>query len=143
MFAILLAAAFSQTYATNNLALGLSLLLIGSLSLFFLRKRVTEVIVDEMVYAIGGKAALAAVQIYSWLAVIIMLVAGSLKQINPALAMVSNTMAFSACALMLIYSASYYFFAKSSWKDPKFIFTAILVLIFIAFFAAGIFMKLL
>jgi len=141
---VLLASAFSFTYATNNLILGLALLLIGTLTLLFFQKRVDEVMVDEMVYAIGGKAALTAIQIYCWLAVILMLFARSMKQANPLVfSLTANVLAFSTCVLMLIYSATYYFFAKTSWKDPKFIFATILALIFIAFFVVGIFMNLL
>lgn len=140
---ILLALMFSFAYVINNLILSLSLILMGILTLFLLRKRVDEVMIDEMVHTISGKAALAAIQIYSWLAIIVMLAANSVAQTNLVYAVIGNTLAFSVCALMMIYSAAYYFLAKSSWKDPKFIFSAILALIFIVIFILGIFMKLL
>ncbi|MFA5165911.1 MAG: DUF2178 domain-containing protein [Candidatus Paceibacterota bacterium] len=138
---ILISIIFSQTFAANSLALSLGVLLAGSLLLLFLRKRVKEVILDEMSYAIGGKAALAAIQIFCWLAVIMMLAANAMKHFNPIYGTVCNIMAFSACLLMLIYSASYQFFAKISWKDPKLIITLLLVLIFFSFFILSVFVK--
>lgn len=138
---ILLSASFSWTYANKNLPLGLSLLLVASLVLMFLRKQVKEIMLDEMSYALGGKAALAAMQIFCWLTVIAMLATNAVKTVNPMYGGVSNILAFSACLLMLIYSACYRFFAKESWMDLNFIFTLLLVLLFCGFFIFSVFVK--
>ena len=80
--------------------------------LLYLRKFVKEVIADERDYEVGGNAARRTIQIYSWIAVIVMFVLYANRDLNPHYEPVASTLAYSTCALMLIYSALFRFLNK-------------------------------
>lgn len=104
---IILAASFSSFIALKNYFLPIALLVVASLLLMFLRKKVKGVLADERDYQIGGKAALLAIQICSWIGVVVMFVLYALSDTNIYFQPVGMTLAFSVCALMLIYSITF------------------------------------
>jgi len=116
---IILAVVFSQFFFTKNFVLPVAILIAGSLFLLFLRRRVKEVIADERDYAVAGKAASWAVQIYSWIAVISMLIFHSFKDLNPAYEPIALTLSFSTCLLMFIYSLIFNFHNKIKFTQNK------------------------
>jgi len=71
---IILAACFSNLITLKNYFLPIALLVVASLLLMYLRKRVKGVLADERDYQIGGKAALLAMQIFSWMGVVVMFI---------------------------------------------------------------------
>jgi len=92
---------------------------LSSLLLLYFRKKVTGVIADERDYQVGGRAALLAIQATSWIGVIVMFVLYSLGAANPLYQAIAMTLAFSVCALMLIYSALFKYYSKHNFKDGK------------------------
>jgi uncharacterized membrane protein len=107
-------------------------LLASTLILLYLRKKVVEVIADERDWQIGGKSALVAIQIYSWIAVITMFLLYSLRDINPYYEAVATTLAFSTCILMLLYSLIFKYYNKIKLTNKKslyFIITTIVLVI--------------
>ena len=74
------------------------------LILFYFRGRVKEIIADERDYALSGKSASWAIQIYSWVAVIAMFILYAFKDLNSSYESIALTLAFSTCLLMIIYS---------------------------------------
>ncbi|MDD5252207.1 MAG: DUF2178 domain-containing protein, partial [Patescibacteria group bacterium] len=81
---IVLAVAISQSVFYGNYLMPIALLIAASLALMLLRRKVKEVMADERDYATGGRAALLAIQIYSWAAVAGMFVLYALRDTNPA-----------------------------------------------------------
>lgn len=100
----LLALVFSQSIILKSYLIPVILLIVSSLVLFYLRSRVKEVIADERDYLTGGRSAFLTIQIYSWLAVVVMLVLYAKKDLNPAYEPIAMTLAFSTCILMLLYA---------------------------------------
>ena len=110
---------FSQSLVLRNFFIPIMVLGLSSLALFYLRKRVIDVIADERDYQIGGKSALLAIQLTSWVGVIIMFILYALGDINPFYQPIAMTLAFSVCILMLTYSAIFKYYGKHNLKDEK------------------------
>lgn len=104
-----LALVFGQAIVLKSYLLPVILLIASSLALFYLRSRVKEVVADERDYLTGGRAALLAIQIYSWLAVIVMLVLYAKKDLNLTYEPIAMTLAFSTCILMLLYAVIFHY----------------------------------
>ncbi len=110
---------FSQSIILHNFFIPIMVLGLSFLVLFYLRKQVVEVISDERDYQIGGKSALLAIQLTSWIAVIIMFVLYALSDKNPFYQPIAMTLAFSVCVLMFVYSIIFKYYSKHSFKDEK------------------------
>jgi uncharacterized membrane protein len=110
---------FSQSLVLRNFFIPIMVLGLSSLVLFYLRKKVVEVIADERDYQIGGKSALLAIQLTSWIGVITMFILYALSNTNPFFQPIAMTLAFSICILMLTYSIIFKYYSKHSFKDEK------------------------
>jgi uncharacterized membrane protein len=134
---ILLSVMFSQAIIFRNFWIPMILLVVGSLFLMLLRKNVKGVLVDERDYATGGKAALLAMQIWSFIAVVIMFALLTLSDKSPVYQAVAMTLSFSVCAFMLLYSVIYRYYNRISILDKRLILAAFVLAIFIAIFVVG------
>lgn len=94
----------SQAVIFKNYIFPIATMIIVSLLLIYLRGRVKGVLADERDYAIGGKSALLAIQIYAWIASISMFLFYSFRDFNPAFEPIGMVLAFSTCILMLLYA---------------------------------------
>lgn len=97
----------------------------AALLLLFLRSKVADVIADERDYAIAGKAARWAMQIYAWAAVAGFFLLYALKGNDPVWAAVAYTLSYSACFILLAYSVIFRIFfgpanVKKSWLVQAF-----------------------
>lgn len=110
---------FSQSLVLRNFFVPIMVLGLSSLTLFYLRKKVVEVITDERDYQIGGKSALLAIQLTSWIGVIVMFVLYALSNANPFYQPIAMTLAFSVCILMFTYSVIFKYYSKHNSKDEK------------------------
>lgn len=99
---ILLAFMFSQAIIYKNFFLPVILLALSSLLLIYLRKQVKEVIADERDYEIARRAAFIAMQVYSWIAVVLMFLFYALP--DTSYQPIAMTLAISVCGLMLLQS---------------------------------------
>ena len=106
---VVLAIVFGQSIILENYIIPIITLIVASLVLLFLRRRVKDIIADERDLAIGGKSALIAIQIYSWVAVVAMFILYSFRDINPSYEPIGMTLAFSTCLLIIIYSLVFHF----------------------------------
>lgn len=138
---VVIAIVFSQAILYQNYLIPLATLVVASLVLILLRRQIKEVIADERDYALAGKSASWAIQIYSWIAVVIMFVLYALKDLNPSYEPIAITLAYSTCALMLIYSLFFKFQnkIKFSKSKTKFIVFIIVLSIFAAIFTLRLF----
>lgn len=127
----ILSIAFSQSIIFKMYLPPIALLIAGYLLLIILRRKVTEIIADERDFIIGGKSALWAMQIYSWLAVISMFILYAYKDINPAYKAIALTLAFSTCFLMLLYGIIFRYYNKIIFHNKKYLFILFFSIFFI------------
>ena len=136
MVVIITAFIFSQSLVLKNFFVPIIVVTLSSLTLMFLRRRVKEVIADERDYQISGRSAMIAIQIYSWVATIIMFVLYALRDLNPTYEPVAITLAYSTCLLMLSYSFIFKFYNRFNFSKKKaalYFFTALIIAVIIIF----------
>jgi uncharacterized membrane protein len=109
---VLLAFLFSQALVFKNFFMPVILLVATSLLLIYLRKQVKEIIADERDYDLARKSAFLAMQVYSWIAVVIMFLFYALSETNSYYYPIAMTLAFSVCGLMLLQSFIFRFLSK-------------------------------
>lgn len=136
--AVLLGITFSQAIIFNNLVVPVIAAIVGVLVMLLLRRRVRDIIADERDWAMGGKAALLSLQIYSWFAVVGMLILYAKRDVNPAYEAIAATLAFSTCFLMLLYSLIFKYHDKIKFAKNKKVYVALGAVIFILVLAFGI-----
>ena len=110
---VIIAIIFSQSIVNRNYLIPLATLLISTLVLVYFRGKVNEVIADERDYQLAGKSAGLAIQIYSWIAVIIMFILYSKKESNAYYEPIAMTLAFSTCMLMLTYAFIFKYYNRT------------------------------
>jgi len=132
-----LALAISQAIIFKNFLIPLALMVVASLILMFMRRRIKEVVADERDYIIGGKAALLAIQIFSWISAIAMLAFYSFRDLNPSYEAIGMTLALSTCALMLLYSFIFRYYSKAKFSKKKLFLVLGIMAIFVFFVVAA------
>ncbi|MFA5022404.1 MAG: DUF2178 domain-containing protein [Patescibacteria group bacterium] len=136
--AVILAIIFSQAIIFRNYLIPIAAITLAFLVLILAKKKVKGVIADERDYAIGGKAALLTIQVYSWLAVIAMFILYAQKDLNPAYEPIALTLAYSTCLLMITYGLIFRYYDKINFLDKKVIYTILIILVFVAVVIFGI-----
>ncbi|MDD2483058.1 MAG: DUF2178 domain-containing protein [Candidatus Shapirobacteria bacterium] len=138
---VVIAIIFSQSIIFQNYLIPIATLVVSSLVLILLRRRVKEVIADERDYALAGKSASWAIQIYSWISVVAMFILYAFKDLNPSYEPIAMTLAYSTCLLMLVYSLIFKFQNKTKFTQNKnkFIIFAIILAIFLSIFTLRLF----
>ena len=138
---VLLAVVFSQCFVYKKFILMLIILPIVTLFLLWLRKKVKEVIADERDYEIGGRSALLAMQIFSWVGVVAMLIFYIFSDLNPYYEAVAITLAFSVCSFMLLYSLIFKFYSRVKFSNKKilYIFLGVLLIAVLTMFTVRVF----
>ncbi len=134
----LLAIFFSQALQYDNYLIPIAAMIVSALIMLYLRRSVKEVVADERDYALGGKAALLSMQIYSWIAVIAMFVFYGFRDLNPSYESIGMTLAFSTTILLLIYSVIFRYFERISFTDKKLVYSFLVLLMFVIFFIAAV-----
>jgi uncharacterized membrane protein len=135
---IIIAIVVSQSFMYKNYLIPIATVALSSLFLIYIKGKVKEVIADERDYTIGGKAALLAMQIYCWLAVIAMFILYANNDLNPAYMAVATTLAYSTCALMILYSLIFRYYNKIIFSDRKVINTFLIIVLLAIMIIAGI-----
>ena len=110
---------FSQSLIFRNYFIAIITFVLSSLLLLYLRKKVIEIMADERDYQIGGKSALLAMKLTSWIGLIVMITFYVLSDKNPFYGPIAMTLAFSICVLMLSYSIIFGYYSKHNFKDEK------------------------
>lgn len=128
----------SQAIIFQNYIIPIACMLVVSLILLFLRRRVQGIIADERDYATAGKSALLAIQIYSWIAAISMFILYAFRDLNPSYEPVAMTLAFSTCILMLFYSFIFRYHHKIKFSERKTIFFIALIIFFLVLAIGGV-----
>ncbi len=110
--AFVIAFAISQSIVFKNFFAPVILVATGSFLLMYFKRKVKDVIADERDWATGGKAALFAIQIYSWISVIFMFFFYAIADKNIFYQPIAMTLAFSVCGLMIMYSIIFRYLNK-------------------------------
>lgn len=134
----ILALIFSQSLFFQNYIIPLIAIITASLILLFIRSKVKEIIADERDYAVAGKAASWAIQIYSYFAVAVMFILYVKRDINPAYEAIAITLAYSTCFLMIIYALIFRFYNKINFSNKKIIYSIILLVVIAILMIAGL-----
>lgn len=129
---------FSSSIVREDYIIPVITLALSSAVLFYVRSKVTDVIADERDYEIGGRSALYAMQIFSWVGVIIMFVLYSLRATNPVYEPVAMTLAFSVTFLMLCYSLIFRYHEKYALGTKRLFFLVTIVIVLLVALVAGI-----
>jgi uncharacterized membrane protein len=139
---VLLAFIASWSISTSNYVLPVIAFIVSYLVLLYLRGKVKGVIADERDYEIGGKAARWAIQIYSWIAVLVMFVLYAKRALNPSYEAIAAVLAYSTCFLMLVYALIFRFYNNVNVLDKKSlkkkIYIALGILVLLALIVAGL-----
>jgi uncharacterized membrane protein len=138
VFIIVLSFLFSLSFQARNYLVPIALLVAGTLFMTYLRRKVKGVIADERDYTLGGKAALLAIQAYSWVAVVAMFIFYALRDLNPSYESIGMTLAFSTMILLLVYATVFRYYERISFTDKKFMYSLVMLLLFAALFVAGV-----
>ena len=105
--------ALGEAIRTANNLLGLSAVVLGTLFVILMKRRVTDIVEDERTYKVAGKAALLTIRICLYL----MAVAG-LMMLTISREGAYNferegfALAFIACVMMVAYVISYYYYNR-------------------------------
>jgi len=136
---MLLAILVSQSVVLRNYILPVIGIAFSSWFLFYLRGKLkNEVIADERDYKTGGDSARWSIQIFSLLAVIIMIIFYAKQDLNPSFLPIAATLAYSVCFLMILYSLIFHFFDKIVFMKNKKAYTVIgiVIILMVVFFGS-------
>jgi uncharacterized membrane protein len=114
VIAMVLAAFIASSVVRGDYLWPIVAMVAAMLLLLIARRRVKEVIADERDYAIGGRAALWAIQIFCMGAVLLMFVLHAKRGQYPEFGAVASTLAYGSCILMLLYSVLFRWFRRRS-----------------------------
>jgi uncharacterized membrane protein len=112
IIAVTLGIIIGQSVANNNYIVPLMATAVSAIVIYFIRQKVKEVVADERDYEIGGKAARTAMTVFSWIAVIIMFIFYSMRDISPVYEAIALTLSYSVCFLLIIYSLIFKYYYK-------------------------------
>lgn len=133
---VVVAMLFSQTLILGNFFLPVITVILAWILLTYLRCQVKEVIADERDYQIGGQSAFRAIQIYSWISLLILFTLYAFRHLNPYYETIAFTLAYSTCSLMLLYSLIFKFhdrFILSKRRALYYFIISLLIALFTVF----------
>ena len=119
LVAAILAVVISQALIRNNFILGAISVVIASLILLILRKRVKEVVADERDYKIAGDTARWTLSIFAiggWLFSFALI---TMREVKPGYEIAGFTLSYAICALLLINMVVGLFFRRMDDTFPK------------------------
>lgn len=128
---ILISFLFSQGLMLHSFLIPMFVLVIASLVLLYLRGKVEGIVADERDYTTAGKAALLAIQAYSWLGVAAMLALYANSDLNPAYEPIALSLSFSICILMLLYSVLFRYYNRIKFSDKGLVYAFAVLVLFI------------
>ncbi len=113
IIAFVIGAVVAVSVIFDNWVIPLAVILAGTVTLFFVRRRVKEIITDERTYTISGKAS----RLTLGIAIIGMALAGVIllaisRDGSDTLFQTGIGLEFGACALMIINSLAYNYYSR-------------------------------
>ena len=116
--ALAIGAAVGWSVTTGNYLVPLATVVAGMALKYFCRRRVTEVVEDELIYRISEKASYQTLRV----SLVAMAVMGAIfmavsKNGPAALAQIGLTLAFVVCALLIVHIAFYGYYSKRGMDE--------------------------
>lgn len=112
--AIFLAAVMAQAVIFSNYILAALAVAAAVAVIFISRRKVKGVLADERDNEISGKSARLSLSIFSVAGAITTFVFTFLRSTNPAFELAGSVLAYSVCALLLLYSVIFTFYEKQN-----------------------------
>jgi uncharacterized membrane protein len=110
---ILLAGVVSSFVATGNYLVPIAAVITALIFLLIMKNKVNEVLADERDYKIAGNAARYAMNIFSAVSCVIILVLYALKKDRPDFELIGSVLAYAVCGLMLLYSFIFKYYQRA------------------------------
>lgn len=86
---------------------------VGTLLVYLLRSKVSDVIEDEMIEKYAGKASKKTIDVFGISMTILGLIFLGYKRVHPELEIAGFTLLYSVCFMLVLYSFLYYFYTKN------------------------------
>lgn len=109
-----LAIIIAQAIIFNNYILAIAAVIAGVAIVFALRKKVEGVTADERDFQIAGKSARLSLSIFCVLTAMATFVFMFQRDANPIYEVIGSTLAYSVCALLLLYSIIFTYYEKQN-----------------------------
>jgi uncharacterized membrane protein len=109
----ILAATVAWSVMAQNMMVAVAGVSASMISLYLLRKRVKEVMIDERVHRISQMASRTTLQIFGWVSAasaFILIAFG--RTISTGFEQAGYTLAYATCALLLLYSVFYKYYGS-------------------------------
>jgi uncharacterized membrane protein len=133
---VLIAATVSSFIVAGNYIVPIMAAVTGAILLYSMKKKVKGVMEDERDYEVAGKAARYSITIFTAIASLVIIVLFSQREGNPQFELVGAVLAYSICALMILYSLIFKYYQKiiimknKTWMIALF---ALMILLFTVF----------
>ena len=135
---MLLSAAVSFSITTENYYVALAAMATAMIALYLMRKQVVDVLQDERDFEIAGKASRYAINIFSLLSAILIIVVFATGKANADYQIIASTLAYSICGLMLLYVILFKYFEKGIYGKHKTLSIVLVTLFLVIFTLFGI-----
>lgn len=112
--AFLLAVVMAQAVILNNYILAAVAVAAAIGVILISRKKVDEVLSDERDVQITGKSARLALSIFCVVGAVVTFILMAQRNSNYVFEVAGSTLAYSVCALLLLYSAIFYYYEKQN-----------------------------
>lgn len=110
--AVILALIVGWAVNRGNIVAPIIAIVAALILVFILRKKVTDIVVDERVTHIRQKASRATISVFAVGAALLSIIFTVLTRDNPALFGAGQTLAYAACAMLILDSLFYYYYNK-------------------------------
>jgi len=142
LIAAVLAALMAMAVIRQNYILAVAAVVIAVLLIMVLRRQVKEVVADERDLEASGKAARMAISIFSVLACLLAFPFLIFRTYSPDYELVGSTLAYSACALLILYSLMYKYYESGVPKGSRAVYIiSVAILVFVLFIIGARFLS--
>jgi uncharacterized membrane protein len=135
---MVVAMAVSSAVVSRAFVIPMVVTAIAVVGLLYARTRVSEVVSDERDAAVGGIAALFALRLTSWIAIVAILALYAFRDYNPSYEVIAATLAYTICFLMLAYSIVFRYYERMAFDRKKAWYVGIAALVMAVMLVAGL-----
>ncbi|MFA5358646.1 MAG: DUF2178 domain-containing protein [Patescibacteria group bacterium] len=135
---VILAGVVSSFITVGNYVIPLLVLMTAGVLLYFIKKRVKDVMEDERDFEIAGKAARYAMTIFSLVGGVVIIVIFALRHTNPDLELVGSVFAYAVCFLLLCYSLLFKYFQQSPGSRRRYVLSVVIVVVLFCLLVFGL-----
>lgn len=135
---MLIASTISSFIIAGNYMVPIIVAITGAITLYAMKKKVKDVIEDERDYEVAGKAARYAITVYTAISSLVIIVLFSQREGRPEFELVGSVLAYSICALMILYSLIFKYYQKIIIMKNRNLMIALCILAILLFTVFGL-----